>query len=247
MKSSCHRAAAAAAGSLCNRFGRPCVAPTRPPPEGVLGLNASASVEVAKDVLVVTFSTTREGSEANAVQAQLKQALDAALDEAKKVGATGTARRADRQLLALSALCELHQRGARDDRRLAGQRRADRRGARHGGHRPAHGPHHDDDDRAASATGFRARRARRSRPTSSARRSRRFAPRRRATRSSSATAAIRCARWPSRRASRSQARCRWPRMARRDDVGRSAAGRARQGGRHCDRQRHRADEVTTAS
>ena len=54
------------------------------PPDGVLGLAASASVEVVKDVLVVTFSTTREGSDANAVQAELKRALDAALAEARK-------------------------------------------------------------------------------------------------------------------------------------------------------------------
>ena len=59
------------------------------PPEGVLGLAASASVEVVKDVLAVTFSTTREGSDANAVQAELKRALDAALAEAKKVARPG--------------------------------------------------------------------------------------------------------------------------------------------------------------
>ena len=46
------------------------------------------SVEVTKDVLAVTFSTTKEGADANAVQAQLKQALDAALAEAKKSGAS---------------------------------------------------------------------------------------------------------------------------------------------------------------
>ena len=55
-----------------------------PPPQGVLSLTASASVEVTKDVLSVTFSTTKEGPDANTVQAQLKQALDAALAEAKK-------------------------------------------------------------------------------------------------------------------------------------------------------------------
>ena len=55
-----------------------------PAPQGVLGLSANASVEVAKDLLAVTFSTTREGNDASAVQAQLKQALDAALAEAKK-------------------------------------------------------------------------------------------------------------------------------------------------------------------
>ena len=60
-----------------------------PPPQGVLSLTASASVEVTKDVLAVTFSTTKEGADANAVQAQLKQALDAALAEAKKAARPG--------------------------------------------------------------------------------------------------------------------------------------------------------------
>jgi predicted secreted protein len=60
-----------------------------PPPQGVLGLSANASVEVAKDVLAVTFSTMREGADANSVQAQLKQALDAALAEAKKAAKPG--------------------------------------------------------------------------------------------------------------------------------------------------------------
>ncbi|MEO6897986.1 MAG: SIMPL domain-containing protein [Caldimonas sp.] len=58
-------------------------------PIGVLGLTASASVEVTKDLLSVTLSTTREGSDANTVQAQLKQALDAALAEAKKAARPG--------------------------------------------------------------------------------------------------------------------------------------------------------------
>jgi len=60
-----------------------------PPPEGVLSLTASATVEVTKDLLSVTFSTTKEGADANAVQAQLKQALDAALAEAKKAARPG--------------------------------------------------------------------------------------------------------------------------------------------------------------
>ena len=68
------------------------LAPARadtPAPQGVLSLTASASVEVTKDVLSVTFSTTKEGPDANAVQAQLKQALDAALAEAKKAARPG--------------------------------------------------------------------------------------------------------------------------------------------------------------
>ncbi len=58
-------------------------------PVGVLGLTANASVEVTKDLLSVTLSTSKEGSDANAVQAQLKQALDAALAEARKAARPG--------------------------------------------------------------------------------------------------------------------------------------------------------------
>ena len=59
------------------------------PPQGVLSLTASASIEVTKDLLSVTFATTKDGTDANAVQAQLKQALDAALGEAKKAARPG--------------------------------------------------------------------------------------------------------------------------------------------------------------
>jgi predicted secreted protein len=54
-----------------------------------LNLSATASQEVARDVLGVVFSTTREGSDATAVQTQLKQALDAALAEARKIAKPG--------------------------------------------------------------------------------------------------------------------------------------------------------------
>jgi predicted secreted protein len=60
-----------------------------PPLQNVVGLSASATVEVTKDLLGVYFSTTREGSDAGAVQSQLKQALDAALAEARKVAKPG--------------------------------------------------------------------------------------------------------------------------------------------------------------
>src|SRR6185295_4533802 len=72
-------AAVLAATSVCGT-----VRAQTPPPDGVLGLSASASVEVVKDVIGITFSTAREGSDANAVQTQLKQAIDAALAEAKQ-------------------------------------------------------------------------------------------------------------------------------------------------------------------
>ncbi len=64
-------------------------AQTLPPPQNVVSLSASASVEVPKDWLTVVFSTTREGSDAAAVQSQLKQALDAALAEARKLARPG--------------------------------------------------------------------------------------------------------------------------------------------------------------
>lgn len=60
-----------------------------PPPQNVVSLTATASVEVNKDWLTVVFSTTREGSEPAAVQSQLKQALDTALAEARKAAKPG--------------------------------------------------------------------------------------------------------------------------------------------------------------
>lgn len=57
---------------------------TLPTPSGVVNLNASASVDVAHDVLTIAWSTTREGPDAQSVQTALKQALDAALAEARK-------------------------------------------------------------------------------------------------------------------------------------------------------------------
>lgn len=67
----------------------PAAAQTQPVPAGVLNLTTTATVEVTKDVLNVVFSTTREGSDAQAVQSGLKQALDAALAEARKVAKPG--------------------------------------------------------------------------------------------------------------------------------------------------------------
>lgn len=55
-----------------------------PPPQNVLTLSANATVEVPKDWLAVTLSTTREAPDATTVQTQLKAALDAALTEARK-------------------------------------------------------------------------------------------------------------------------------------------------------------------
>ena len=72
-----------------------CAAQTAPPgmlqavPQNVVSLSATASVDVAKDWLTVVFSTQREGLDAATVQSQLKQALDAALVEARKLARPG--------------------------------------------------------------------------------------------------------------------------------------------------------------
>ncbi len=54
-------------------------------PEGVVSLNSSATVQVPNDWIVVQFSTSKEGTEANAVQAALKDALGTALAQARQV------------------------------------------------------------------------------------------------------------------------------------------------------------------
>lgn len=61
----------------------------QPPPQGVVSLSASATVEVTKDLLNVVLSTSREGQDAATVQTQLKQALDAALVEARRQAKPG--------------------------------------------------------------------------------------------------------------------------------------------------------------
>jgi predicted secreted protein len=62
---------------------------TVPVPANVVNLSASATVEVAMDWLSIAFATTREGADAAAVQAGLRQALDAALAEARKLASPG--------------------------------------------------------------------------------------------------------------------------------------------------------------
>ena len=59
------------------------------PPQNVLQLSATGSTEVVQDWLVLTLATSKEGSDAAAVQAQLRQALDAALAEAKRQAQPG--------------------------------------------------------------------------------------------------------------------------------------------------------------
>lgn len=78
------RSSLAAAACALALAGTGAAAQTLPVPQNVVNLSASASVEVANDWLTIVFSTSREGSDAAAVQSQLKTALDAALAEARK-------------------------------------------------------------------------------------------------------------------------------------------------------------------
>jgi predicted secreted protein len=59
------------------------------PAENVVSLSATATVEMTMDWLTVVYATQRDGADAAAVQAQLRQALDAALAEARKAAKPG--------------------------------------------------------------------------------------------------------------------------------------------------------------
>lgn len=67
----------------------PSVSAASAEPAGVVNLASTASTEVVQDLMSLTLSTTREGADAAAVQSALKQALDAALTEARKVQKPG--------------------------------------------------------------------------------------------------------------------------------------------------------------
>jgi len=75
----------AASLSTPARAQAPLVQAVQKDPEGVVSLNSSATVQVPNDWITVDFSTTKEGVEAAAVQAALKEALGAALAQARQV------------------------------------------------------------------------------------------------------------------------------------------------------------------
>ena len=54
-------------------------------PEGVVSLNTSATVQVPNDWIAVQFTTSKEGTDANAVQSALKDAVGSALAQARQV------------------------------------------------------------------------------------------------------------------------------------------------------------------
>lgn len=60
-----------------------------PPPQNVLQLSATGTVEVQQDLLSLSLTTTREGPDANTVQSELKRALDSALSEARAAAQPG--------------------------------------------------------------------------------------------------------------------------------------------------------------
>lgn len=60
-------------------------------PQNVVSLSAEASREVPQDLLSISLAVVREGTEAAAVQSQLRQALDSALAEARKAARPGGA------------------------------------------------------------------------------------------------------------------------------------------------------------
>ncbi len=63
--------------------------PVFAPPLNVLQLSASGSVEVRQDLLRMRLQTTRDGTDAAGVEAELKTALDTALVEARKSAESG--------------------------------------------------------------------------------------------------------------------------------------------------------------
>jgi predicted secreted protein len=71
-------------GAACAQAAAP-VTVLQKDPEGVLTLNSSATVQVPNDWITVQFSTSKEGADARVVQAQLKEALSAALAQARQV------------------------------------------------------------------------------------------------------------------------------------------------------------------
>lgn len=86
LKARARRSAALALG-LC--FQAAAWAAEPPAPQGVASLSSSASAEVAKDLITVTLGTVRDGADASQVQSGLKQALDTALQIARREARPG--------------------------------------------------------------------------------------------------------------------------------------------------------------
>lgn len=63
--------------------------PTAPEPRNIIQLSSEGTVEAQQDWLTVSLSATKEGSDATAVQAQLRQIVQMALGELKKSAVPG--------------------------------------------------------------------------------------------------------------------------------------------------------------
>jgi len=74
---------------LCLALASPLARADPPVVADQLSLSASATAEVTNDVLVITFSTQRDGADPAALQAHLTQALNTALAEARKAARPG--------------------------------------------------------------------------------------------------------------------------------------------------------------
>jgi len=71
-------------GAMASAQSLPAIAP-----QNVLQLSADATVEVQQDWLELNLNTTRDGTDAAAVQNQLKQAVDAALQQVRALSQPG--------------------------------------------------------------------------------------------------------------------------------------------------------------
>jgi predicted secreted protein len=59
-------------------------------PRNIVQLSASGTVEAQQDWLTLTLAASKDGTDANAVQANLRQAVDSALTEVKKAAQPGS-------------------------------------------------------------------------------------------------------------------------------------------------------------
>lgn len=81
--------AVAAMALVASALGVQAQTPPSVAPQNVVQLSATGVVEVAQDLLTLALSTSKEAGDAATVQVQLKQALDAALAEAKRQAQPG--------------------------------------------------------------------------------------------------------------------------------------------------------------
>jgi predicted secreted protein len=77
------------ASAGCALLATAATAQVLPPPQNVLQLQATGTVEVQQDLLQMSLSAARDGTDPAVVQSQLRSALEAALAEAKKTAQPG--------------------------------------------------------------------------------------------------------------------------------------------------------------